>query len=69
MKLASLDERVKIATDAQADFLISIHNNALPDGRDPWQEHGTSSYWYHPQSVELARCLKNAVKEATIFRI
>jgi len=63
----SLDERVKIATDSQADFLISIHNNALPDGRDPWQEHGTSSYWYYPQSIELARCLKNAVKQATDF--
>lgn len=63
----SLDERVKIATNAQADFLISIHNNALPDGRDPWQEHGTSSYWYHPQSIELARCLKESIKTASGF--
>jgi N-acetylmuramoyl-L-alanine amidase len=63
----SLDDRVKIATDTQSDFLISIHNNALPDGRDPWQEHGTSSYWYHPQSIELATCLKNSVKNATGF--
>ena len=63
----SLDERVRIATDAQTDFLISIHNNALPDGRDPWKEHGTSSYWYHPQSIELANCLKNSVKNASGF--
>ncbi len=63
----SLDERVRIATNAQADFLISIHNNALPDGRDPWQEHGTSSYWYHPQSIELARCLKESVKRRSGF--
>ena len=63
----SLDERVRIATNNQADFLISIHNNALPDGRDPWKEHGTSSYWYHPQSVALAGCLKNSVKAASGF--
>jgi len=63
----SLDERVKIATDNGVDFLISIHNNALPDGRDPWKEHGTSSYWYHPQSIELASCLKESVKSASGF--
>jgi N-acetylmuramoyl-L-alanine amidase len=63
----SLDERVKIATDCQADFFISIHNNSLPDGRNPLQEHGTSSYWYQPQSLELARCLKNSVKKYTNF--
>lgn len=63
----SLDDRVKIATDNQADFLVSIHNNALPDGRDPLKEHGTSSYWYHPQSMELAASLKKSVKEASGF--
>ena len=63
----SLDERVRLATNSQSDFLISIHNNALPDGRDPWKEHGTSSYWYHPQSVELAKRLKNSVKDASNF--
>ncbi len=63
----SLSERVRIATDNKADFLISIHNNALPDGRDPWKEHGTSSYWYHPQSIELANYLKNSVKMAGNF--
>jgi N-acetylmuramoyl-L-alanine amidase len=63
----SLNKRVDIATNEQADFLISIHNNALPDGRDPWQEHGTSDFWYHPQSMELARCLKDAVVEKIGF--
>lgn len=51
----SLQERVDIASAAKADLLISVHNNALPDGRDPWTEHGCSSYWYHPQSIEPAR--------------
>lgn len=57
----SLDERVRIANDKSVDILLSIHNNALPDGRDPWRERGTSSYWYHPQSCELARFLKNGL--------
>jgi len=63
----SLEERVHIANENQADLLLSIHNNALPDGRDPWKEHGTSSYWYHPQSIELARCLKDEIVKATAF--
>jgi N-acetylmuramoyl-L-alanine amidase len=57
----SLDERVRIATEAGVDFLISVHNNALPDGAEPWKDHGTTSFWYHPQSLQLARCLKDSV--------
>ena len=57
----SLEERVRIATDAGVDFLISVHNNALPDGADPWKEHGTTAFWYHPQSIQLARCLKDSL--------
>lgn len=60
----SLNDRVAFARDKKVDLLISVHNNALPDGRDPMKEHGTSTYRYHPQSIELARCLKNSmVKE------
>lgn len=54
----SLDERVVTAIKSGCDFLISVHNNALPDGRDPWTEHGTSSYWYHPQAIELAKTMR-----------
>ncbi|MBY0358167.1 MAG: N-acetylmuramoyl-L-alanine amidase [Candidatus Obscuribacterales bacterium] len=53
-----LAKRVDIAVTAKADLLVSIHNNALPDGRDPNKELGTSSYWYHPQAIELARQAK-----------
>ncbi|HEY9787587.1 MAG TPA: N-acetylmuramoyl-L-alanine amidase [Candidatus Obscuribacterales bacterium] len=63
----SLDERVKTAVRADADLLVSVHNNALPDGRNPWKEHGTSSYFYHPQSSEVARTLKNSLVDATGF--
>ncbi len=43
--------------------MISIHNNALPDGRDPIKEHGTSTYYYHPQAHELASVLKAAMTQ------
>lgn len=61
----SLPDRVRIANQAGAQLLISIHNNALPDGRDPLIEHGTASYWYHPQAKELARQLKERIASAT----
>ncbi|MBU6452311.1 MAG: N-acetylmuramoyl-L-alanine amidase [Cyanobacteria bacterium REEB67] len=57
----SLDDRVEIARAKGADLLISIHNNALPDGRDPLKEHGTSTYYYHPQSKPLAQALESAL--------
>lgn len=56
-----LYDRCNIARNSNADILLSVHNNALPDGRDPWKEHGSSTYWYHPQSTELARVLKDSL--------
>lgn len=63
----SLDERVEIANKAGVDVLLSVHNNALPDGRDPWAEHGTSTYWYHPQALELARAVRKGVVDEVGF--
>ena len=63
----SLASRVETAVRKKCDLLLSVHNNALPDGRDPWAEHGTSSYWYHPQAIELARTLKKALVEEAGF--
>lgn len=56
-----LYDRCNIARNNNVDILLSVHNNALPDGRDPWKEHGSSTYWYHPQSTELARVLKDSL--------
>jgi N-acetylmuramoyl-L-alanine amidase len=66
-QVVSLDQRVQIARDNKVDILLSVHNNALPDGRDPAKEHGTSSYWYHPQAIEFARSLKSGEIKATGF--
>ena len=57
----SLNDRVDFARKNNVDLLISIHNNALPDGRDPISEHGTSTYYYHPQSKKLAEAIEGAV--------
>lgn len=63
----SLEERVKIADQNNVDLLLSIHNNSLPDGRDPLNEHGSSTYWYHPQSIELGKALKNGLVQKLHF--
>jgi N-acetylmuramoyl-L-alanine amidase len=51
----ALYDRPKIAIEKGCDILISIHNNALPDGVNPFYNNGSSTYCYHPQSLPLAR--------------
>ncbi|MBL7075423.1 N-acetylmuramoyl-L-alanine amidase [candidate division KSB1 bacterium] len=58
-----LYERVAFADSAGADLLISIHHNALPDGINPFINHGSGTYYYQPQSLPLARAIhKNLLK-------
>lgn len=47
--------RPYMAEKWNADVLISIHNNAFPDGVNPFENNGTSVYYFQPQSEELAR--------------
>jgi N-acetylmuramoyl-L-alanine amidase len=53
--------RVHLAEQADADVLVSIHNNALPDGINPFLNNGTSVYYNHPRSVALARAIQAAL--------
>jgi N-acetylmuramoyl-L-alanine amidase len=53
----SLPARTNMAIEANADLLISVHNNAFPDGVNPFVNNGTSVYYNHPQSLDLARSL------------
>jgi N-acetylmuramoyl-L-alanine amidase len=50
--------RVEAAERAGADLLVSIHNNALPDGVNPLTNRGASVYYNHPRSVPLARAVQ-----------
>jgi N-acetylmuramoyl-L-alanine amidase len=53
--------RVKMAESANADLLVSIHNNALPDGLNPFTSNGTSVFYNQPRSVPLARDVQAAL--------
>lgn len=53
--------RVHLAEQANADLLVSIHNNALPDGINPFVNNGTSVYYNHPRSIPLARAVQSAL--------
>ena len=47
-----------MATDSNAHILVSVHNNAFPEGVNPFVSNGTSSYYYHPHSVDMAQSLQ-----------
>lgn len=51
-----LAERPRMAVERDADLFVSLHNNALPDGTNPFSKpRGFTVFYYHPQSLELAR--------------
>jgi N-acetylmuramoyl-L-alanine amidase len=56
-----LGDRTILARRANANALVSIHLNALPDGVNPFTAHGTGAYFFHPQSEPLARALQNGM--------
>ena len=53
--------RTRFAEQHDADVLVSIHANALPDGVNPFVNNGTSVYYFHPRSAALARALDRAL--------
>ncbi|MCQ2958523.1 MAG: N-acetylmuramoyl-L-alanine amidase, partial [Candidatus Gastranaerophilales bacterium] len=61
-------KRVDIAQDNDSDILISIHNNALPDGQNPYEIHGTTTYYYNEQAINLANKIQNNLVKTTGFR-
>jgi N-acetylmuramoyl-L-alanine amidase len=56
-----LSERTAHAEAAGAAVLVSIHNNALPDGVDPFRNNGTSVFYNQPRSLPLAREVQRAL--------
>lgn len=64
-KYVGLYDRTDIANAYNSQVIVSIHNNSLPYGRNPYEEHGTSTYYYHSQSLPLAKTLhKNLLTSA-----
>lgn len=59
-----LYERVRKAQKENALISISIHNNSLPDGKDPYLQHGTEVHYYNENAKELASIIqKNMSKD------
>ncbi len=59
----SLNERPLIAQRNKADILISIHNNALGYGQNPFIKRGFGVYYYTPMSLPLAKEIHSAYTE------
>jgi N-acetylmuramoyl-L-alanine amidase len=50
-----LSERSRLAVERKGGIFISIHNNALGDGENPFSRpRGFSVFYYHPHSLALA---------------
>ena len=58
-----LGPRVQRADTSGAELLVSIHNNALPDGINPFTNNGTSVFYNHVPSLPLARAVQAALVE------
>lgn len=56
-----LRSRIQLADSIDAELLVSIHNNALPDGVNPFVAQGSSVFYFHPQSLPLARGIQEAL--------
>ncbi len=56
-----LAARPRAAETAGAHLLVSIHNNALPDGVNPFPNNGTSVFYNHPRSIPLAAAVQRAL--------
>ncbi len=57
-KRAELEARLAASGQPDADFFLSIHNNAVGTG-DPARAHGTETYYWTPMSALPARILQN----------
>jgi N-acetylmuramoyl-L-alanine amidase len=53
--------RIAAAETGGAELLVSIHNNALPDGVNPFTNNGTSVFYNHPRSLLLARQVQRSL--------
>jgi len=54
----SLTDRPRQAVERGADVFVSIHNNALPEGSNPFSKpRGFTVFYYHPHSLALGRAV------------
>ena len=53
--------RVAFAEQSGSELLVSIHNNVLPDGVNPFTNNGTSVFYNQPRSVALAAAIQESM--------
>lgn len=63
--VVELAARPAQAVREDADLLISVHNNAFGEEANPFRDHGTSTYWFQPNSADLARALDRQIAAVT----
>ena len=57
----ALGDRPVNAERAGAHLLVSVHNNAFPDGVNPFENNGTTVFYNAPQSLPLARHMQREI--------
>jgi N-acetylmuramoyl-L-alanine amidase len=63
-----LAERTALAVRADAELLVSLHNNAFGTGQNPFRAFHTTVYYFHPASADLAATLDREVVAVTGLR-
>jgi N-acetylmuramoyl-L-alanine amidase len=53
--------RVTFAERGGAELFVSIHNNALPPGVNPFRNNGTSVFYNQPRGLPLAEAIQRSV--------
>jgi N-acetylmuramoyl-L-alanine amidase len=56
-----LADRPVMARRADAHAFVSIHLNAFPDGVNPFERHGTGTYYFNAWSEPLARAVQGGM--------
>ena len=61
MDPVALGDRPTMARRANAQLLVSVHLNALPDGINPFRAQGTGTYFFQAQAEPLARAVQRGL--------
>ena len=67
-KKVPLYDRPLFALSKNADIMISIHQNSLPDPKNIDKKYGTGTYYYHAQAKPLASSIQKNMLLSTGFR-
>ncbi len=68
-QVVSLEARAHQVIQTKADIVLSLHHNALPDGRNPLEHQGVSTYYYHDFSRPLAQALLHGMVSSTEYPV